>query len=176
MAGFLKRQCRDLNVFAVVQLYNALVRPILEYCCVIWCPVYSTHIYRLESVQRRIVNFILFKCHIDRHSYDYTERLSLVGLQSLETRRKIYLVKYGHRILKGTINCPELNSLINLRTPAYATRLNEHYVIPRHRTNYGLHNPVSLILRSINEVSNACSFEDCSLTELNRVLLRLWPV
>ena len=175
MVGFLKRSCRDFYPMAVIRLYYALVRPILEYCCIVWCPIYGIHVHRLEAVQRKFVNYVLFRLNIDRRGYSYEERLSMVGLQSLETRRKISLTRYGYKILRGVVNCSELFALINRRIPAYVTRLVQPYLLPFHRTNYGLHSPVSLILRLLNEVSSECDVDRCSLPELNRTLLRIWP-
>ena len=53
MLGFLKRNPSEFNdPYTLKALYNALVRPHLEYCCVIWNPTYNSHISRIERVQK----------------------------------------------------------------------------------------------------------------------------
>ena len=58
--GIIKRRCAEFsNLRTVTVLYNAYVRPILEYCSVIWSPHFNIHIDRLEAVQRRFVKFVV---------------------------------------------------------------------------------------------------------------------
>ena len=43
MLGFLKRNTTEFSdPFTLKVLYNAFVRPYLEYCCIIWNPIYVT--------------------------------------------------------------------------------------------------------------------------------------
>ena len=66
----------------MVPLFKALVRPILEYGNVVWCPKKKRHIELIESVQR---NFS--KCIIGMRELSYEERLKSLKLPSLEFRR-----------------------------------------------------------------------------------------
>ena len=55
-------------------------RPILEFSSVVWSPYFKTDINKIESVQKRFTKACLPKLN-------YDERLSMLGLQTLENRR-----------------------------------------------------------------------------------------
>ena len=60
MLGFIKRICRDFDDPLVLKtLYCTFVRSTLEYASSIWNPQYAIHINRIESVQKKFVNFAL---------------------------------------------------------------------------------------------------------------------
>ena len=104
MCGFVKRQCKDFkNIPVAIKLYCAFVRSSLEYCSLVWDPYYSCSNIRLERVQRKFVNFLLFKLNINKNLYTYEERLELVGLKSLESRRKNAIVVFGYKVLNNPI-------------------------------------------------------------------------
>jgi hypothetical protein len=54
MTGFVMRQCWDFkNVTVLKNIYFALIRSHLEYCCMIWNPYYAVHSKRIERVQSK---------------------------------------------------------------------------------------------------------------------------
>jgi len=63
----------------LVKAYKTYVKPLLETNSQIWSPNLLKNIRRIEAVQRR------FTKKLDGlHSFDYAERLSLLGLKRLE--------------------------------------------------------------------------------------------
>jgi len=67
--------CDTLNTKA----FCVFVRPLLEYCCVIWNPMYKQDITKIEAVQRR-----------------FTKRLSGLWNLSYSTRlARLSLVRFG---------------------------------------------------------------------------------
>ena len=66
-------------------LYKTLVRPILEYCCVLWSPETKGEIAKLEQVQRNFTRRIS-GCR----GMTYWDRLYHLNLQSLQRRRDRY--------------------------------------------------------------------------------------
>jgi len=42
------------DTLSLVKAFNVYVRPVLEYCSVVWCPYLMKHIIALEGVQRRL--------------------------------------------------------------------------------------------------------------------------
>jgi hypothetical protein len=59
---------------------------------------------------------------------------------------------FNFDILSGKMNSSNLLSALDLNTPRYRTRGSEFLRIGFHRTNYGLHEPMSDAMREFNEV------------------------
>jgi len=80
--GMIKRtfSVRDKDI--ILQLYKSLVRPHLEYSVQAWRPHFQKDIDLIEGVQRRATKLIT-----SVKDKTYEERLRLLHLQSLETRR-----------------------------------------------------------------------------------------
>lgn len=77
--GSLLRTSKDFhNDYTMVKLFNALVRPILEYGSIVWDPIYNYQINKLKSVQRKFINHIRFlnsrkNINMDRNqAHEYT--------------------------------------------------------------------------------------------------------
>ena len=66
----------------LVQLYNAMVRPHLEYGNIIWSPHYKEDIKSLENVQKRATKLLP-----GLKNLPYEKRLKLLKLPSLKFRR-----------------------------------------------------------------------------------------
>nr|XP_047127752.1 uncharacterized protein LOC124808609 [Hydra vulgaris] len=71
-----------LNTEMVRQLYTSLVRPHLEFAAPVWSPSNKNNINDLEKIQRRATKLAPELKHLS-----YTERLTKLGLTTLETRR-----------------------------------------------------------------------------------------
>ena len=82
ISSLLIRTITFKNKNIMVPLFKALVRPILEYGNVVWCPRLKKHITNIENVQRRFT-----KCIIGQRNLSYEERLRSLNLPSLEYRR-----------------------------------------------------------------------------------------
>ena len=63
-------------------LYKSLIRPILEYCTVIWFPLYKTDSQEIEKVQRRASKLVP-----TLKDLSYPERLKTLNLTTLAYRR-----------------------------------------------------------------------------------------
>ena len=67
----------------IVPLYTALVRPLLEYGNIIWCPRFEEDNKMIERIQRRATKLIT-----SIKDLDYTDRLKQLNLPSLQHRRR----------------------------------------------------------------------------------------
>ena len=80
----------------LLHLYRALVRPQLEYCVQYWSPFLRKDILALEGVQRSFTRLIP-----EMRGVDYEERLSRLGLYSLEFRRLRGDLMETYKMMRG---------------------------------------------------------------------------
>ena len=83
------------------------VRPLLEFSCQVWAPKYNYLIDKIESVQRFFTRRIR---GLDKLSY--SERLNILGLETLNRRRVIFDLILCYKYLNGLI---EINNCIFMR-------------------------------------------------------------
>ena len=99
LLGYIKRQFRTRNKETILTLYNALVRPHLEYAVQFWSPSLRKDIERLEAVQARATKLIPSIRHLG-----YVRRLKRLNLYSLEKRRLRGQLIETFKMLKGVNN------------------------------------------------------------------------
>ena len=101
---------RSKDPATLLKAFITFVRPILEYCSNLWNPYKKSDIDKIESVQRRFTKRLN-----NMHDLQYTKRLELLGLDSLETRRlKADLYMY-FKIIKNLTDIP-LSDFFKIRT------------------------------------------------------------
>ena len=94
--GMISRSFKCKNAEIIKPLYKSLVRPHLDYCVQAWRPHLQKDISILESVQRRATRMI-YECK----TKSYEERLNLLRLTTLETRRLRADLLLTFKILNG---------------------------------------------------------------------------
>lgn len=151
MLGFVNRNTRLFsNVRCLNILYVALVRSIVDYCSVIWSPSYSTHITRIEKLQRRFIKLLCYRSGLQFDSQPYSFFLQYFGLPHLISRRKYYDILFAYKVLNNIINCPQILSLFSISTPSRVLRQQNIFDVEFHRTNYGKFSPLTRICNSVN--------------------------
>lgn len=122
MLGFIKRRGKEFNdPFIFKSLYCALVRPILEYCSVVWMPFFEVDKKKLESVQKQFLLFALRSLNWrDRYNIPpYFDRLGLLKMNTLNSRRDTSAALFAFDLLKNNINsiylCNKISRNPNIR-------------------------------------------------------------
>ena len=110
------------------------MRSHLEYCAILWNPVYSSHCLRIERVEKNFSRYVFYKLNWQIHRTSYSMRCSLFGLSSLENRGKMFSVLFVRD--HSHIQCPELLELLNFYAPRRSLRGNFQLVINFSRTNF----------------------------------------
>jgi len=87
------------NVAALVNAFKVYVRPILEYCSVVWCPHLVKDIDCIEKVQRRFTKRLP-----GMNNMTYYQRLHVLGLASLELRRIRIDLLFTYKIIFGLVD------------------------------------------------------------------------
>lgn len=157
MLGFLKRNTAEFSdPFTLKALYNALVRPHLEYCCIIWNPIFSSHSIRIERVQKNFTRYVFFKLNWQIVKPSYTTRCALFDLSSLECRRKVYSVNFIRDLIHGHINCTALLERINFYAPIRSLRENFHFRNFLNSSKYAQKEPLTHCSEICNSVLIDC--------------------
>ena len=108
---FILRKCKEFtNPQSMVALFNSIVKPILNYASVIWCPHTKTNIKKIESVQHYFMRCISFKTtspmRFDQH--DYTLIFNLLNMPSLMSIRQYNDLIYMFKVFNYFIDCTDL--------------------------------------------------------------------
>jgi hypothetical protein len=82
----------------------------------------------------------------------------VLHLNTLTKSRSIACVMFIFDDLSGRVNSPSLLPVLDLITSQYPTRGTEFLLIDFHRTNYGIHEPMSSAMRQFNEVIRLFDF------------------
>ena len=102
--GMIRRNITYKEKGLIVPLYEAIVRPNLEYCVQAWRPYLRKDIDMLEKVQRRTTKLIT-----GLRDLSYDDRLKECGLTTLETRRlrgdqiEVFKILNGHENIDPNI-------------------------------------------------------------------------
>ena len=92
-------KCRDRDF--LVAVFKIYIRPLVEYCSTVWNPYLKKDIKLLERVQKRYTKRIPGLAELS-----YTERLNILGLESLEIRRLRDDLSMCYKIMNGLVNIP----------------------------------------------------------------------
>ena len=100
MAGWALRTFSTREKCPMITIWNAQVRPILDYCSPLWSPRPWNYkdIDLLEETQRAFTRYIK-----DMKDLDYAQRLKVLKLYSIQRRHERYKVIYAYKIKEGIV-------------------------------------------------------------------------
>jgi hypothetical protein len=98
VAGWALRVFDSRSKEVLLVLYKALIRPKLEYGCMVFNPQQIGEISKLESVQRTFTHKIE-----NMDTLNYWERLQTLGLYSLQRRRERFICVQMYKIYRNLI-------------------------------------------------------------------------
>jgi hypothetical protein len=137
MCGFLKRSLYFVkDIKTIITIYNAIVRSLLTYACIVWNPTQQYLINELERVQRNFIRYICFKFSIDRDKYTYESLCTQFKIPTLHQFRLSLSLNFLYNLIHNKVQCPELLNYISIYIPQVTTRNLTIFGIPRVRTDY----------------------------------------
>lgn len=155
MYGFVMRSsAKFTQPSTFICLYNALIRPQLEYAVPIWNPYYSKYVEALEMVQKKFLRALHFRCSRGRLSY--LQLLERYKLLTLTQRRKQLEAMLLYDLCHNRYDCSAIINKVCYRVPIRAHRRNPcpTFATPRCRTNAGKRSPLFRLLHSFNNLFN----------------------
>ena len=105
LSGWILRTFRTRATGTMLILLKCVLRPALEYACVVWSPNQVRLISLIESVQRTFTKRFSQLCEWDEDlgmnvcKMDYWERMKILKISSLERRRERYMILFLYKIL-----------------------------------------------------------------------------
>ena len=100
----LVRSFSPLNTNLLVNLYKTYIRPILEYNTCTWSPHLQSEIDSAESIQRKFTRILCQRANISFS--DYNDRLQMLKLESLQSRRTKNDLVFLYKILHNLVDVP----------------------------------------------------------------------
>lgn len=123
--GFVIRNSKNFDISTVVRLYNALVRPHLEYASNIWLPTAVTNINIIEKVQKKLLRFLYVRKN-NQYPYmvSYRALTDSFNFQTLCYRRKTQAVLFVFCVINSIKyqDCSIIN-FIYFRVPKVNLRI-----------------------------------------------------
>lgn len=169
MLGFVLRLGQDFQDNVVlINLYFAYVRSKLEYCSLVWNPIYACYIDSLESVQRKFLKFLCFRIdgRYPERGYNNISLLNRFNINSLNFRRNFYSIKFLHMLLNNNVDSPNILGQLNFLVPRLNNRRTNTFYNPSAHTNILLKSPIHTMCFNYNSICNVCDIFNCTIYTL----------
>ena len=111
----------------LITIYTALIRSLLEYCCVVWHHALPSYLSQeLERIEKRALKIIV-------PAFSYSEALQFLNLRTLDERRSELYVKTVEKISRGGPLVKAL-PITSQHMHHYQTRGANKYILSKCRT------------------------------------------
>ena len=112
------------DVHTLLRAFKTYVRPILEYASCIWSPHLLGNIKQIESVQPQFTKRLLGLANVS-----YEDRLALLHIDSLETRRLRFDLIMVYKILSNMVDVPASQRFTRGASSDHYTREHCHKLV-----------------------------------------------
>ena len=108
----IRRNLKSCPTVFKQQAYVSVVRPVLEYGCVVWDPYLKNDSDKLENMQRRAARFV---CNDYQQTSSVTNMLQQLNWETLSDRRKHHRLAFMHKITHELTTVPQDLIMFNER-------------------------------------------------------------
>lgn len=173
--GFMKRWSKEFSdPYVTKHLYTSLVRPILEYGSIVWDPYYSVHINSIESVQKQFLIFCLRGLGWNSFALpSYVDRLRLIKLPTLKSRRVMLSVSFLIGIIRGDVNSEYLLGKINFNIPTRPTRNFLPIKLNYYNSVFANNDPFRRICENFNKLNTIIDISESNNVIKSKIILYL---
>ena len=99
----MKHICNQVDGQTFLRIYKTYILPIIEYSNLCWTPT-QTQSDNIEKIKKRITKYICYK--LSKSGLHYEQRLNLLNLKTLKSRRDMKILKIVHKIRSHSFEIP----------------------------------------------------------------------
>ncbi|XP_017475436.1 PREDICTED: uncharacterized protein LOC108365787 [Rhagoletis zephyria] len=157
--GLIIRSGRDFrDPYTLIRLFDALVKPILVYCNIVWAPSSDQLVNRLESTQRKFCKYLSWFSNSVAAEMSTDDVYNYFKINSLSCGRQACDLLFFYKLVNGIVISPEILAQFSLICPRAGLRHNRLLEIKKTTKNYVWNGPRSRIARLVNEHSSTLNF------------------
>lgn len=149
--GFLQRNLQNCPPSVKANCYKSLIKPILEYACVVWAPYTDKDISLIESVQRRAARFVFNNYSSYSSVSEMIQRLNWKPLAHCRNQLKAITI---FKIIHNFIDIPADIHLIPVSSGHYTRGHQMRFQQPMTRINSYLHSFFPSSIKIWNSLSD----------------------
>ncbi|KAK3098073.1 hypothetical protein FSP39_015909 [Pinctada imbricata] len=133
ITAFLRRNISTCPSKIKEQCYRTMVRPVMEYACVVWDPITQKDTNKIEMVQRRAARFVYGDY---RTTSSVTSMLRSLQWDTLQHRRQDLKVTMLYRVINGLVAIPSEPYLIPRSASTTTRGHNLRFMVPYSRVQF----------------------------------------
>lgn len=172
VAGFISRNTKKFKIEVSLHLFDSLVVPILEYASIIWSPQYNVWVTLIERVQRKFLKCMYFRKFgiYPQRGCDQGYLLSIFNRLSLSKRRDRVILCTMFRILKGSVDCPEILAQLPFAINRLNSRKRNVFYLTCPRTNLYKNSPVYKMCQVFNLYAFDIDIDTINIKTFKRII------
>lgn len=167
--GFLIRNWSGfVNINTMKLLYVSFIRSKLEYGSIIWYPLYQNSIILIESVQRKCLKYMFFKCngYYPQRGIDNNILLNMFDLKPLRFRRECAVLTFLYNLIHNNVDCSLLLNKLKFLVPRLESRRNNTFYCDVIHSNVMIKSPIYNMCKTFNTISLLCDVHHDSLSKI----------